>query len=157
MKDFNKIIISSLMAAGLFMSTVGLYAQAAPVDEECSEEVIISYFPEPFVKQTLKDNNIPEAQWTAIVEALKNKNGEVVKFVEEKAAAMNPNPLKDPKHRDEAIAIFREALLTSFSDVMSKNGVTDQKQLQTMLDDIQKQKAKRFSECLEKHIKKMQK
>lgn len=127
---------------------------ATPVEEdECSEEIIISYFPSPFVKNTLQTYKVPEREWDGIISALKDKNKEILKYVEDKAATMNPNPLKDPKSRNEAIAIFKEALMNAFKSVMAKHGVNDDKQLQEMLDDIQKQKAKRFSECLEKHMK----
>ena len=148
-----KKIIVCLFCMSLAWTSLAFSAQLT--DEDCSEEIIISYFPAPFVKKTLKENKIAEDKWEAIATDLDGKNSEVVKIVEEKAESMNPNPLLDPSQRDEAVAIFREALTTTFTDVMKKHGITDQQQIKAMLDDIQQQKAKRFSECLQKHMQEM--
>lgn len=126
----------------------------ADVVDDCSKELLLSYFPEPFVRETLKANNVPQDKWDAIVNELKNNDKQVVGIVEEKAAKLNPNPLKNPgdqEQRQKAVAIFRETLMEVFTAALNKNGVTDNKQIQAMLDDVQHQKAKRFKECLEKH------
>ena len=117
--------------------------------DECSKELLLAYFPEPFVNETLKKFNVPEDQWSAIDAELNAKNEDVIRTVEDKAAKLSPNPLKDPEQRQVAVKIFRETLFDIFSKVVKAHGVTDDKQIQSMLEDIQLQKAKRFAMCVQ--------
>ncbi len=123
-----------------------LYAADQSV-EECSKELLLAYFPAPFVKETLKKFNVPESKWDSIVTELVGKDKEVGKIVEEKASHMDPNPLMDPQARQETVKLFRDTLLGLFSEVMKSNGITDEKQIQAMLEDVQQQKAQRFTKC----------
>lgn len=124
--------------------------ESASTTDECSKDLLLSYFPATFVQQTLTKFNVPKENQDAIVNALTEKDKSIVKMVEEKASKMNPNPLKDPQQRQQAVKIFRETLLQVFSDVMKANGINDDKQIQAMLDDVQQQKAKRFAMCMQK-------
>jgi hypothetical protein len=118
--------------------------------DECAKELLLSYFPEPIVVETLKRFSIPQDKVAGITESLSKKDKEIVKLVEEKASAMNPNPLKDPQQRQAAVKLFRETLLQVFTDALKENGITDTSKFQAMLDDIQQQKAKKFAMCMEK-------
>ena len=113
--------------------------------------MIISYCPEKFVDVTLDKFKVPEDQRAAIKSELAEKDKGVVTMVEEKAATMDPNPLRDPSQREQAVKIFRETLYTLFSGVMTEHGVEDKEQIQAMLDDIQYQKAQFFTQCMEKY------
>lgn len=135
-----------LACSGLSFSNVA----AEQTVDECSKELLLAYFPEPFVKDTLKKFNVPEEQWDAIRKELAGKDKEVIKIVEQKASQMDPNPLKDPQARQTAVKLFRETLLQIFSDVMKAHGIADEKQIQEMLDNIQQQKAERFAKCMQK-------
>jgi hypothetical protein len=119
--------------------------------EDCSKELLLAYFPQEFVNQTLKKFNVPQDKWATITKSLNEKDKEVLKIVEEKASKLDPNPLKDPQQRHMAVKIFRETLLQLFSDVMKANDISDEKQIQSMLDDVQQQKAKRFAQCMKEH------
>lgn len=123
---------------------------AQPAAEDCSKELLLSYFPESFVRATLKKFNVPEKEWSEIISELKSQDKEVIKTVESKASAMSPNPLKDPSDRQAAVKLFRETLLGVFATVLKKHGVQDQKKIQGMLDDIQQQKAQKFAACMKK-------
>jgi hypothetical protein len=141
--------------AALFLGVASMMGfstiSAETAIEECSKELLLAYFPESFVNETLKKFNVPQDKWASITKELNEKDKEVVKIVEDKAAKMDPNPLRDPQHRQDAVKIFRETLFEVFSSVLKKNGVEDDKQIQSMLDDIQQQKARRFAQCMEKH------
>lgn len=117
-------------------------------DAECSKDILLSYFPEIFVRETLQKFNVPKDKWDAIVTALNEKNKIVIKTVEERASKLNVSLLKDPQQRQAAVKLFRETILEIFSGVMKNNGVTDEKQIQAMLDDIQQQTARRFAACI---------
>ncbi len=121
---------------------------AAASAEDCSRDLLMAYFPKPFVNATLEHFNVPKDQWDEINKKLAEKDKEIVRSVEEKASKMTPNPLTDPQQRQAAVKLFRETLLDSFSSVMKAHGVKDEKQIQAMLDDIQQQKAKRFAQCM---------
>lgn len=114
---------------------------------DCSKELILAFFPEEFVKVTLKKYNVPQDQWSAITKELAAKDKGIITAVEDKAAKMNPNPLKDATKQADAVKIFRETLFDNFASVLRSHGVNDDKKIQEMLDDVQAQKAKRFSEC----------
>ena len=120
------------------------------------EGTVVVLFPAPIVNETLKRFNVPQDKWAGITKSLSNKDKEVVKIVEGKAAGMNPNPLKDPQQRQGAVKLFRETLLQVFTDALKENGLTDTDKFQAMLDDIQQQKAKKFAMCMEKQKQKLQ-
>lgn len=145
----RSLIVPILLFSSLSAASVDEKASSPTVDE-CSRELLLSYFPEPFVKETLKKNQISEDKWDSIIKDLASNDKDVLPRVERKADKMSPNPLKSPEHREQAITIFRETLLEIFTEVMNKNGVTDKEQIQTMLDEIQHLKAKRFAKCMEK-------
>lgn len=119
-------------------------------DDECSKEILMAFFPEPFVNDTLGRYKVPKEQWEVINAELAPQDKEVIKIVQDKAAKMDPNPLKDVQQRQAAVQLFKETLFDIFSGVMKKHGVTDDKQLHEMLDDIQHQKAKRFTMCVDR-------
>lgn len=140
-------VATTLLVAGICL----LPSQNWAVTEtdECSQEILLSYFPAVFVKETLKKHNVPQDKWDSINKNLASRDKEIIKIVESKAAKMDPNPLKDPQHRQEAVKLFRETLAENFTAAMNANGIKDNNQIQAMLDDIQQQKAKRFTRCME--------
>lgn len=138
--------------AAVMMSVSALNGAEQAVDE-CSKELLLAYFPEPFVKETLKKFNIPQDKWSAIAAQLVSKDKAVVQIVEEKAAKMDPNPLRDPQARQAAVKLFRDTLLGLFTEVMQANGISDPKEIQSMLEDLQQQKAERFAKCMQKQVK----
>lgn len=147
--DFLKYLTPVLFCLGILCTPTQVSAVGQTVDD-CSKELLLAYFPDAFVMETLKKFNVPQDQWDAIKKELNSKDKEVIKIVEQKASQMSPNPLKDPQQRQAAVKIFRETLLQIFGDVMKAHGITDPTQIQSMLDDVQQQKAKRFAKCMEK-------
>jgi formyltetrahydrofolate synthetase len=142
----------NMAVLSLIVAPACVSAQAAPAVDECSKELLLAYFPEPFVTPALKKFNVPQDKWAAITSGLAAKDKDILKTVEEKASKLTPNPFKDrdPAQRQVAVKIFRETLTQVFSDVLKANGITDDKQITAMLDDIQQQKAKNFAQCMEK-------
>lgn len=142
-------VATLILSACAFASSISADT-AVTAKDECARELLLSYFPEPIVNDTLKKFDVPQDKWGTITKALSAKDKDIVKLVEQKASSMNPNPLKDPQQRQAAVKLFRETLLQVFSDALTQNGFTDQSKYQAMLDDIQQQKAKKFAMCLEK-------
>lgn len=147
---FKQSMIGFALGVATLMAPCAVSAAVPAGVDECARELLLSYFPEPIVTDTLKRFSIPQDKWEGITSTLSRKDKEVVKMVEQKAAAMNPNPLKDPQQRQAAVKLFRETLLQVFSDALKENGITDTSNFQAMLDDIQQQKAKKFAMCMEK-------
>jgi hypothetical protein len=127
------------------------YVLAQSATDECTKELLLSYFPESFVKNTLQKFNVPKDKWDGVIKALADKDKDVLKIVEDKASKLNPNPFKDrdPAQRQVAVKIFRETLFQVFSDALKSQDI-ENTQYQAMLDDIQQQKAKNFAQCMEK-------
>ncbi len=115
----------------------------------CDEAILMSYFPAPFVEKTLDKHNVPQGQREAILKELAEKDKEVIALVEEKAAKMPKNPLRDPSLRQEAIKIFRDTLYELFSKTMQAHGTTNREEILVMLDEVQRQKAEYFAKCME--------
>ncbi len=122
--------------------------QAAP-SEECSKELLLSFFPEAFVIEVLQKYQIPKEKWEPIVKGLQEKNDDVIKLVDEQASKMDPNPLRDSSQKQVAVKIFRETLFQVFSGVLKANGITDDQKIQSMLGEVQQLKTKRFAQCME--------
>lgn len=132
------------------LGMVLLFCASGYAQNECSKELLLAYFPEVFVGETLQKFDVPQDEWSEIQRSLAHQGNHVIKLVEEKAQKMNPNPLKDPQDRKVAIALFKETLLQIFSEVMKEHGITDEEKIQAMLTDIQRRKATRFTKCMQK-------
>ncbi len=147
-------MLTVVLGAAAYLMPAQMTAEIAPTetltDSECSKEILLSYFPEIFVRETLAKFNVPKEKWDGIVSALAEKNKIVIKTVEEKASKLSNSPLKDPQQRQAAVKLFRDTILEIFSDVLKDNGITDEKQIQAMLDDIQQQTARRFAACIKR-------
>lgn len=141
------VVFSSAYAADQ-TSTAPQYNQMGAKDNECSKETLHAYFPEVFVRETFTKFNVPRDKWDSIIKNLNEKDKSIIKLVEEKTAKMNPNPLKDPQQRQVVVKLLRETLLEVFSNELKANGVSDDKQISAMLDDIQQQKVKRIAMCI---------
>lgn len=157
-KSVLKNCLVTLLGCGVLLST-NVFAQSVSsmpsgkppgLNDECSRELLISYFPKVFVTETLKKYSVPEDKWNTIADDLAQKDKQVIKTVEDKASKLNPNPLKDPQQRQAAVKLFRETLTDLFASTMQANGISDDKQISDMLNDIQQQKAKHFAMCMQK-------
>ena len=155
----KKAITGVVLGASALLSpcVTAAAAETPSSADDCAKELLLSYFPEPIVNETLKRFNVDTKKWAGISKSLASKDKEVVKTVEEKASSMNPNPLKDPQQRQAAVKLFRDTLLQVFTAAMKENGINDTSKFQAMLDDIQQQKAKMFAMCMEKHKQQAQK
>lgn len=146
-KKISSVTLLSIGFAFVGFSTT-MPLQAVTV-EECSKELLLSFFPETFVVEVLQKYQISKEKWEPIVKGLKEKNDDVIKLVDEQASKMDPNPLKDPSQKQVAVKIFRESLYQVFSGVLKANGITDDQKIQSMLGEIQQLKTKRFAQCME--------
>lgn len=129
-----------------FSTALPLHAATA---EECTKELLLSFFPEAFVAETLQKYQVSKDKIEPIINGLKEKNNDVIKLVDEQASKMDPNPLKDPSQKQVAVKIFRESLYQVFSSVLKANGITDDQRIQAMLGEIQQLKTKRFAQCMD--------
>jgi hypothetical protein len=117
---------------------------------KCTKEELMIFFPQQIVESILVKAKFPKEQALSIAEELSHKDQELAKIVEDKAAKLNPNPFKDLSQRDLAIKIYRETLYEVFAKVLKAHGVTNEDQIQTLLDEMQSAKSKLFIECIRK-------
>lgn len=148
----NKKVIS-LLAIGLGVLLSPFYGNVAVAlsASDCSQDLLLSFFPEVFVKESLEENEIPKDKWDAILKELAVRDKDLIKKVEAKAAQMDPNPLKeqkDPVQRAAAVKLFRDTLQENFTAAFNANGITDNEVILTILDEVQEKRAKRFEECM---------
>lgn len=116
----------------------------------CTKQELMTYFPQPLVKSILIKSNIKEDQAEAISQDLAQKGQELEKRVAEKAALLEPNPFKDFSQRDTAIKIYRETLYEVFAGTMNDHEITNEDQIQTLLDEMQQAKSKLFVDCIKR-------
>lgn len=117
---------------------------------KCTKEELMTFFPQQVVQSVLIKAQLPQDQASSIAEELAQKDREFAKIVEDKAAKLEPNPFKDLSQRDLAIKIYRETLYEVFAKVLKSHGVTNEDQIQALLDDMQAAKSKLFIECIRK-------
>ena len=117
---------------------------------KCTKEELMRFFPEQLVQSVLIKANVSKDQAEAIAQDLARKDRDLAKLVEEKSAQMESNSFKSLSHRDLAIKIYRETLYEVFAQVLKKHGITDDKQVQSLLDELQEARSKLFIECIRK-------
>jgi hypothetical protein len=117
---------------------------------KCTKEELMIFFPQQIVQSILTKAKLPPEQVSSIAEELSQKDRELAKIVEEKAAKLESNPFNDLSQRDLAIKIYRETLYEVFAKVLKAHGVTDEDQIQALLDEMQTAKSKLFIECIRK-------
>lgn len=143
----SRILFSGIMAYLCLGSPLSAdYTEAE--DEVCSQELFVAFFPPAFVSETLTTFQIPQEKHEAIIRELADQELDVIPLVEMKAAAMNPNPLNQPDQQDIVIGLFEEVVVDVFTNVLTDNGVSDQQVIHEMLEDIHRQKAERFRQCM---------
>ena len=117
---------------------------------KCTKEELMRFFPEQVVQSILTKANLSKEQADVIAKELSQKDKELAKLVEEKSAKIDPNPFKDLSQRELAIKIYRETLYEVFAKVLKAHGITNQDQIQNLLDELQDARSKLFIECIRK-------
>jgi hypothetical protein len=120
---------------------------------KCTKEELMRFFPEQLVQSVLIKAQLPKEQADAIAQDLSQKDRELARLVEEKSSQIEPNPFKNLSQRDLAIKIYRETLYEVFAKVLKAHGVTNDDQIQTLLDELQEARSKLFIECIRKQPK----
>lgn len=115
---------------------------------KCTKEELMTFFPQQVVESILIKAKLSPAQAASIAAELSQKDQKLTKIVEDKAAKLDPNPFKDLSQRDLAIKIYRETLYEVFAKVLKAHGVTNEDQIQALLDEMQAAKSKLFIECI---------
>lgn len=151
MNLYTKTLAVLLLGASTLTAAADSDKTKAPEQNGvCSKEVLMSFFPKPLVEAVLKENDIPGDKVNKIVVQLASASDTLIKRAEAKGSKMDPNPFKEPMNREQAAKIFRETLLEDFQKVLKAQGITDDKKIQSMLDDIQQRKSKLFVDCMQK-------
>lgn len=117
---------------------------------KCSKEELMTFFPQEVVKSVLLKEQVSADQANEIAKELSQKDRELTKLIEEKAAKLDPNPFKDLSQRDTAIKIYRETLYEVFAKVLKANGIKNEDKIQSLLEEMQAAKSKLFIECIRK-------
>ncbi len=143
-----KILFALMVSFNLLQQSV-IFAETE--FNECSSEALRAFFPEKYVLNSLKKFNVPEDKWAAICEALHSKEQTIINQIESKAAGKNSDLFKDPSQQKLAVQMFKDTILENTISSFNANGIRDEKQIRSILDDIQVQKTQQFQECIKKH------
>lgn len=152
--------IFSCLCCATTISTIcfsHLYAETTEVvlsnSMKCTKEELMRFFPEQLVESILIKAKLPKEKADAIAQELAQKDKELARLVEEKSAKIDPNPFKNLSQRDLAVRIYRETLYEVFAKVLKAHDITDDDQIQTLLDELQEARSKLFIECIRKQPK----
>lgn len=127
-----------------------LQAEEATIPSKCTKEELMKNFPQEVVESVLLNAKIPQDQASAIAKDLSQKDRELEKMVEEKAAKLDQNPFKDLSQRDLAIKIYRETRYEMFAKVLKANGIKNDDQIQSLLEETNAARSKQFIDCIKK-------
>jgi hypothetical protein len=155
---FKKQLFKWLVCAAA-LCTVPAFAEVTNPEVDCSDEVLRRFFPKDITLEVLKKHNVPQDKWEGITNDLQATDGQIIKALEERVkpmmekfknspeAAQNSDDPALNEQKAEMVQFFRDTITNAFAGVLNKYGITDQKEIQAMLDEIQELKFKRFEEC----------
>lgn len=115
---------------------------------ECTKEELLSFFPKQIVQKVLLQFQIPAAQAAEVAEELAIKNHELIQMVEQRAAALTPNPFKDPTQREKAIQIYQDVLHDVLAEALRSHAVAGEEKIDLYLQEIRKVKSQMFVQCI---------
>ena len=150
------------LVSGICWSTIISIAylgnlQAQATDEvlsKCTKEELMTFFPQQVVQSVLIKAKVSPDDAEAIAKELSQKDRELGKIVEEKAAKLEQNPFKDLSQRDLALKIYHETLYEVFAKVLKAHGIKNEDQIQALLDEMRAAKSKLFIDCIRKQTTK---
>ena len=120
---------------------------AADANVDCSDAVLRRFFPKEFVDQVLLKNGVPQDKLADINKDLEAADQQVLTTIEEKVKTLKPEDAQDANKRKEVVQFFRDTLTNSFGTVLKKYGITDDKKIVAILEEIQELKLKRYEAC----------
>lgn len=145
------------MTFSIFCSSTMLQGETTEVvlsnSMKCTKEELMRFFPEQIVQSVLVKSNIPKEKADVIAKTLSEKDRELAKIIEEKSANVGKNSSKNLSQRDLANKIYRETLYEVFAKVLKDNGITNDDQIQTLLEELGEARSKLFIECIRKQPK----
>lgn len=117
---------------------------------KCTKEELMRSFPEQLVFSILDNAKITKEQATEIAKELSKKDKELARLIEEKTEKLGANKIQNLSQRDQAIRIYRETLYEVFAKVLKAHGITDDDQIQNLLEELGEARSKLFIECIRK-------
>lgn len=116
--------------------------------KKCTKEELVNFFPEKIVQRVLVENGLSEENAKKIANQLSLQDLTLIKAVEEKAYKMNSNALSDLSQREKAVEIYAQTVHELFVKTLKPYDITDDAQIQKMLDEIKIERSQLFIECL---------
>ena len=116
----------------------------------CTKEELMTSFPQAVIESILLKSQLSAEEASKIAIELSQKNQELTQMIETKVSRLDPHPFKDLSQRDLAIKIYRESRYEVFAKVLKAHGITNEDQIQSLLDEIQMAQSKLFIECIRK-------
>ncbi len=114
----------------------------------CATEVLMTFFPQPIVKDILVKHQIPLAEAEAIAQELSQKNRDITKLLENQVIQLDSSSFRDINRREIIMKASKEALYDVFATVLKSHGITDDNQIHVFLDDMQEAKRVLFIQCI---------
>ncbi len=118
--------------------------------DECSMEILRQFFPEKYVRASLNKFDVPKDKQQALIDALHQRESEIVSKIEANAEKISPGLLKDPEQRKAVVKLTKEIITEIATGPFNDAGIRDPQQIRAILDNIQSQKIKEFQDCIRK-------
>ena len=146
--NFRCWLCSITLMTGTSLGVFGVENNVSPAEIDsslCTKDVLIKFFPEPIVKQVLQKHQIPSDKAQSVAQALELKNSEITKTVEERTDETYAN---DTPSVGAISKIYQETVYEIFSNTLKEQGINDEDQIQTILEDIKSIRKKLFIDCI---------
>lgn len=114
----------------------------------CSKEELLSFFPQPVIEFVLVQAHFSQEEAARIAQELSQKDGELRKLVEKKAAEVSPNPFQNSSQREIASKIYQETVYEVFAGILKTHGITDDRQIRSLLEEMRIIQSKLFVDCI---------
>lgn len=105
----------------------------------CYRNLETHFFRSDAVRQSLSMHNVPQNQWSSLLNQLQEKSKRVPGLINAQAKQLTPNPLEQPFQPEIAVTILKRALFLVFQEVMQENYVTlstNSESIQQMFEHI---------------------
>jgi hypothetical protein len=116
-------------------------------EKACIREIESTFFNPFFVSQALSLHDVSQSTWSQVNLELQKKIPSLHPLVLEKAAKMQPNPLKTPFQPHEAAQVVEEALYEVFASVLAEFNIQNAYEIREMFNYIREQQNSRFVDC----------
>lgn len=153
MKPITKIFVLGLLSFCISgFSAPNAAASKNPIAppqtgvSECRLKYGHKFFPTEIVDQVLRERKLKPELIANLDKQLKADDAKIHDIVWERAKTMHPNPFTNRDRKDDE-KLYRDVVTNLFSHDLQSQGITKQKEIDSLFDEIQFRRANKMADC----------